>query len=143
MKTSTIALNMDGGSYQSSNPRCISLQPFTSGNLLVSRPRDFASAFVVLRRVQAGSGSKPFCRTVASRRIVWIETKDGLSRKFASRRQRKEFLAIFIVSGHNREPGKQERDADYILEEVGFFQHVGRPSIVCRMLLWLGAARVA
>jgi hypothetical protein len=68
---------------------------------------------------------------------------DGRSRKFASRRQRKEFLAIYIVSGHNGEPGSQKGDADYILEEVGFFRRVGRPSIVCRMLLWLGAARVA
>jgi hypothetical protein len=127
--------------YRISRPGSISLLLFTRGSLSVSRPRDSASALVVLRVAQAASGSNPFCKIVTRRRSVCTEMNDGRSMKLASRRQRNEFLAVCIVSGRIRRSGSK-RDADYILAEVGFFPQVGRPSTEFLMLLWPTAGRV-
>jgi hypothetical protein len=118
-------------SYSNSDPGSMSLLPFVSSSLSVSRPRVCASALVVLRVAQAASGSRPFCRTVVRRRSACTEIKDGRSMKFASRRQRKEFLAMCMVSRHKQESEKQIRKADYILAEVGFFPDAGDPSSEC------------
>jgi hypothetical protein len=136
------AVEVGSNSYRISRPGSTSLLPFASGNLSALRPRDCASALVVLSIAQAASGSRPFCRTVARRRSVCTEAKDGRSIKFASRRQRKEFLAICMVSGQTQDLGRKKSNADYILAKADSFPHVGRPSTECLMLMLPEAGQV-